>query len=185
MPPNVTRLLLSMALLIAAPFVFVWVLIAADSLPSLGPPAEFYCATCTTAVVFAGVWLMIWRRAVRWTTRRIVWTAGITFGSAGVVALAVFVHNALINHDRDAWAVLGGLCWGALWVGMTALVWRESPAERAERTELGAPALLDCPKCGYSLRGLHEARCPECGTQYTLDGLFATLRERTASGDAL
>lgn len=37
-----------------------------------------------------------------------------------------------------------------------------------------------CPKCGYSLIGLRECRCPECGHSFTLDEIirkqdFATL----------
>lgn len=39
---------------------------------------------------------------------------------------------------------------------------------------------LPCPKCGYNLTGLREARCPECGATYTLDELVVTLAEQRA-----
>ncbi len=28
-----------------------------------------------------------------------------------------------------------------------------------------------CPQCGYNMRGLTEAKCPECGAVFTLDQL--------------
>ena len=31
---------------------------------------------------------------------------------------------------------------------------------------------LNCPSCGYSMVGLEQSRCPECGTGYTLDELI-------------
>ncbi|MDB5303490.1 MAG: hypothetical protein JWM97_1039, partial [Phycisphaerales bacterium] len=30
-----------------------------------------------------------------------------------------------------------------------------------------------CPTCGYNLTGLTATRCPECGSQFTLDELMA------------
>lgn len=51
---------------------------------------------------------------------------------------------------------------------------------RAGYQKFGARAVIDdagdvrvnCPRCGYSMRGLSECRCPECGTLYTLDALI-------------
>lgn len=37
------------------------------------------------------------------------------------------------------------------------------------KTELETPS---CLKCNYSLRGLTEPRCPECGRAYTLDEFY-------------
>jgi putative transposase len=42
-----------------------------------------------------------------------------------------------------------------------------------------------CPHCGYNMTGLHEARCPECGTQYTLNELFASLQGSAADLESL
>jgi|CXWL01.1.fsa_nt_gi hypothetical protein len=43
--------------------------------------------------------------------------------------------------------------------------------KRRDRT---APSIskLSCARCGYSLRGLTEPRCPECGRVYTLDEFY-------------
>lgn len=34
---------------------------------------------------------------------------------------------------------------------------------------------MACPECGYSLVGLTICRCPECGTEYTVDKLIQAL----------
>jgi len=39
---------------------------------------------------------------------------------------------------------------------------------------------LHCPLCGYSLRGLPEPRCPECGYAFTWAGLRDEMRRREA-----
>ena len=31
---------------------------------------------------------------------------------------------------------------------------------------------VTCPACGYSLVGLSECRCPECGEQFTIEQLL-------------
>jgi len=36
-------------------------------------------------------------------------------------------------------------------------IWNPEPAIEEERT---------CPKCGYDMRGITSARCPECGAEY-------------------
>ncbi len=51
------------------------------------------------------------------------------------------------------------------------------------RTARGAPP--HCPRCGYSLVGLRQCRCPECGTEFSLDELWrAALRRRALSVDS-
>ncbi|MCH9033356.1 MAG: hypothetical protein IID42_02485 [Planctomycetes bacterium] len=45
---------------------------------------------------------------------------------------------------------------------------------KAPIAEMRLRPKFPCPKCGYDLKGLAMARCPECGTEFTLDELFAT-----------
>lgn len=40
-----------------------------------------------------------------------------------------------------------------------------APDDKKPKTE------VRCPRCGYSLRGLSGASCPECGGSFTLDQL--------------
>jgi hypothetical protein len=53
-----------------------------------------------------------------------------------------------------------------LWLPLTYRGWAQ-PVE-AESGEVN----VICPKCGYSLVGLAELRCPECGERFTIDALI-------------
>ena len=55
----------------------------------------------------------------------------------------------------------GGLLASLAFFGVVP-AWRQEPK-----------LVVWCPSCGYNMTGLHEARCPECGTKYTLDELFS------------
>ena len=80
--------------------------------------------------------------------------------------------------------VIGGMAWAATWLASTALIWRETAAERRQRlARLGVEAIA-CPTCGYNLTGLREARCPECGSQFTLDQLYAAVKGEKADLDS-
>ena len=79
--------------------------------------------------------------------------------------------------------VVGGMAWAATWLGSTALIWRETSAERRDRLARLGIGAIGCPTCGYNLTGLREARCPECGSQYTLDQLYAAAAGEKADLD--
>lgn len=49
------------------------------------------------------------------------------------------------------------------------LIWRDG-FRKGWRRSRGAPPR--CPNCGYSMVGLTECRCPECGTTYRLETLW-------------
>ena len=58
---------------------------------------------------------------------------------------------------------------------VTLLFWLPT----AQRLRLGRPVVnsenlvnVTCPHCGYSLIGLRDLRCPECGTQFSIDELI-------------
>jgi predicted Zn-ribbon and HTH transcriptional regulator len=61
---------------------------------------------------------------------------------------------------------------------MTVFCWRESKLERADRLRLSGIDAIACLNCGYNLTGLNEARCPECGSRFTLDQIVASLSRR-------
>ena len=76
--------------------------------------------------------------------------------------------------------MIGGGTVPITWVLSTVLIWRETAAERLTRlTAHGMPALA-CPLCGYDLAGLKEARCPECGSSFTLEQIVLA-RPRTGT----
>lgn len=69
--------------------------------------------------------------------------------------------------------LVGGGVVPIAWVLATVLIWRETPAERMERISAAGGDAVCCPICGYNMTGLHESRCPECGSKFTLDQLLA------------
>lgn len=65
---------------------------------------------------------------------------------------------------------------GATFLGAAALLLAWVPtmarAHRQRLMDANEQLNVHCPSCGYSLIGLRELRCPECGTQFTLDELI-------------
>ena len=97
------------------------------------------------------------------------------FGTLGLwlatIFGCVFIDQAFRLVDEEY--LIAALCRvsGAL----TLLFWL--PA--VQRLRLGRPVVnsenlvnVTCPHCGYSLIGLRELRCPECGTQFAIDELI-------------
>jgi len=124
----------------------------------------------------AAYWILLWRGSVAWTRPRVLWTAG----AAAAAALGGFIVAMLLSPVDDGVArFCGGALAILLWVVFTIFIWRESPQERAARLK-GAAGGVVCPTCGYNLTGLTATRCPECGTQFTLDELLASQPGRAA-----
>ncbi|MGQ9650526.1 MAG: hypothetical protein ACUVXJ_10485 [Phycisphaerae bacterium] len=145
----------------------------------------FTIATLFTAVFVAGYWLMLWRRSVQWTSARRNLTVAASVGClvAGAVAGYVAMNIADIS-DITFGVFAGGLLATVVWLPITIIIWRETPAERAERICQSASDVLFCPRCGYNMTGLQLARCPECGVQFTLNELFAAQQRQYEIGDA-
>jgi hypothetical protein len=126
-------------------------------------------------------WLIsVWRSQIRWTPKRRYQTCLTIPAAASLGIIVGIVGNRLLQYDRGMFWCFGSLVALASWPVMAVLVWRERPEERALRT-----TPVSCPGCGYDLRGLSECRCPECGRQYTIDGLFAaqlrSMQERVVT----
>lgn len=120
---------------------------------------------------FVGVyWSLLWRKSVAWTTARRAWTVGSIFGACVVAVLAA---AALTLLDDSFGRFVGSVVGPLAWMIATVFIWRETPAERAARVDRSGRDSLVCPTCGYNLTGLSESRCPECGSKFTLDQLFA------------
>lgn len=79
---------------------------------------------------------------------------------------------------RDTLAVAGfsiaGAVTVAVWLTLWAILARRSLYDRHGMIR------VDCPKCGYSMVGLHETRCPDCGYQCTIDELIASQHHKSA-----
>jgi hypothetical protein len=176
------RILLSIMLLPLAVIVYVAVLF---SMVRPRDEVGFLAATLVTAVFVGLYWVALWRGSVQWTPSRVRRTVLSALGCAAVGIVAGFMAITVTHiHDESFGIFIGGLVAIPLWLVATILLWRETALERAERIRQSASDVLFCPRCGYNMTGLHMARCPECGAQYTLNQLFAAQRQEHEIADA-
>ncbi len=157
------------------------ILLATVLVPGAPPSPARIVVFWTLIYAFVGLyWVALWRSVVRWTARRIALTLlatplAIVIG-AGSAAMLFFVVGR--SHRADVAFLMGGGVVPIAWVLATVLIWRETCQERIERLSATARGAIFCPICGYNMTGLHEARCPECGSRFTLDKLVAAQPER-------
>ncbi len=137
--------------------------------------AAFMVTNLITAAFVGIYWTMLWRRTVRWSTRRITLTIssviGATVISAGIGASVSFVDDSFAAFVAGVSAML-------LWLTATVFIWRETTDERAMRLRSAGTEAIVCPSCGYNLTGLRQTACPECGASYTIDELVASQPSR-------
>jgi hypothetical protein len=117
-------------------------------------------------------WLGSYRRAITWTGRLKRRTALIT-----TVYLVLGVLAGALPGEPDWVATLRfslPLILTGLWFLVTAWLWQPHQSMiLVERDRVRD--FVRCTSCGYSLVGLHEARCPECGESWTLERLFEDM----------
>lgn len=80
---------------------------------------------------------------------------GLAHGDVGVVLLSVFCAVLIVFEVYLAWMLNGRL-------GKVSA--RFASSDEWRRWHL---ARSQCPFCQYSLRGLRETRCPECGGRWS------------------
>ena len=142
------------------------------------PDVAAYAMTSSITWAFIAVyWIWLWRSTVRWTRNRVALTVA-AFPAAMVPGAIVGV--AMAAFDDDFGAFVGGVTAILLWLFLTVFAWRETLLERTERVRRRSANTLVCPTCGYNLTGLQEPTCPECGTVWALDELYALQPGREA-----
>lgn len=127
----------------------------------------------TTIVVIA--WTAIWRRQLPNNARVIIASVAL---AVAYIGLSTAAAPLLDYDDEPRWYfimwVAAPLMLSGLWFALTGLLW-----SRGSAPEIVGPidvsTALRCTSCGYSLIGLSEARCPECGRKQTLDELFSEI----------
>ena len=175
MTRTVARLILAMLILPCTGVVFILlfvILVANNSGP--GPPsvARLLLMWFLLYAFVGAYWTVLWHDMVPWNRRRVMFTAGATVLSLAIGAAVALVTLAVNRQVPPPIAVLfGGGTVPITWVLSTVLIWRETAAERLGRLTAHGMSVIACPLCGYNLAGLTEARCPECGANYTLEQL--------------
>jgi hypothetical protein len=106
------------------------------------------------------------------TLTRVIRPIMVTGIVSGLCVPACVVLDGLRLDDTEvivtAVALLGGAIVLAAWIPMLSLLGVGRPLYGSHDH-----INVNCPQCGYSLVGLVEARCPECGAGFTLDQLLA------------
>ena len=132
---------------------------------------RFFLTGLVTWAFVGAWWILLWWKSVRWNGARLWLTAGCAAIAAGAgLLIAVLLNQA----HRTFGDFIGSAAAPLFWIVGTIFIWRETAAERAARVDSSGRNSIVCPTCGYNLTGLKESRCPECGTQFTLDQLLAS-----------
>jgi len=183
MTATIARLVLAMLILPVTCVVFV-ILFVVVARPLAGQPSSLKLLFMWAILyLFVGsYWTLLWGGTVRWTRRRLLYTLG---GTALALASGVGmgVTCMLLNEQipPPVLIMFGGAIVPIIWVTLTVVVWRETPAERTLRLAAAGADSIVCPICGYQMTGLREARCPECGASFTLEQLVAAQPARAAA----
>jgi hypothetical protein len=171
----IAQILLSILLFPLAAVAYIVLFVVFESSSSVTDEQAFVYAGVLVWAFLAVYWWLLWRKSVRWTGARLWLTAGAMLGAvlAGVVVWVLVGMAMETDFDAEFAVFAGSVAAPLLWLLGTVFVWRESAAERGARVigDGGRNGVV-CPTCGYNLTGLKEARCPECGTQFTLDQLL-------------
>jgi hypothetical protein len=174
MPSCAVRLIYGLAMVPVIPGLWVIVILAFRRYVWTNEIGGFAFTNAVCALAIALWWWLAWRKAVQWNGPLIRQT--LLLGTAFVVACGLASgFRRLADWDWvGSLTITGPLFLVGVWYVATVLLWRVHPrAPRAAVEE--ARELLKCSSCGYSLIGLYESRCPECGRTRTLDELFGEM----------
>jgi len=126
-----------------------------------------------TLAVSIGVatWISIWRKSVAWNPPRVAMTialAAMWMATSTVPYMSSPTYTVKLLLDSSPFWM------GGLWIIGTAWLWKSKSQRSSFVTEYPDGTLSPkCLHCGYSLRGLTEVRCPECGWSGTIDAVLS------------
>ena len=142
---------------------------------------DFLISGVITWIGVALYWGLIWRSTVKWNGKRLGLAATAALLCATCGAIVAGLISLVTRGGNGGFAMFVATVLAILlWLVATVFLWRETSAERRARVA-GTGNAITCPNCGYNLTGLHESRCPECGTRFTLDELL--VAQSTAAAD--
>jgi hypothetical protein len=175
----VSRILLSIFMFPLATIFYIFCMVITEQTVQMGTnyrereSVMFLVSSFLTWMVVALYWCLLWRSGVNWNSSRVRRTILAALGASAFGGLAgVFAGLMVNNSDASFGIFVGGVLTIILWLVATVFIWRETTAERADRIKGAGKSAITCPTCGYNLTGLSEARCPECGSKFTLNELM-------------
>jgi hypothetical protein len=179
MSPSIARLVVGMALIPFLPGLFWFAYVTEEYFRGTTGPWTDWRGLELCAVVLVGVWFLLWRGRVEWNTRRrrrTLLLALLTLASpaARFIPDGNTVVGARFVELWDAVRAMLPFFAASLWLAGTAWTWRSTGMHvraQLQATGINMEQLLVCPQCGYSLMGLRDARCPECGWNTTVDDI--------------
>ena len=132
---------------------------------------SFVITGILTWVFIATYWILLWRQSVNWTPRRV----NRSLVAFVVAFIAAFIVGAVVSSaEEEIGYFVGSAAAPLLWQVMTIFIWRETAQERSQRLrQATGHTSIVCPTCGYNMTGLKGTRCPECGSEFTLDEILA------------
>jgi hypothetical protein len=176
----ISRILLAVLMLPLTAMVYLAVFVPVDEVIGWNDRSfAFPFAGLVSWAFIAMYWTLLWRKSVRMNAVRV----GRSFGAgvmAALVAAAIAISLAHLTEQQFG-SFMGSALAPLLWIVATIFLWRETPIERAERLRTSGRDGVVCPTCGYNLTGLTSTRCPECGSQFTLDELMAAQPGRESA----
>ncbi len=148
---------------------------------SILPPVDWYRFTYEAVLVGYGLcgWIWIFRLNLCATRRNFLVIAAVLTGL--VIVLALLANwlqdrqNVGMTESILSYSFTSAVSWYALGTWLLVTAWIIARAQRAAPRS----ACVMCPDCGYNMRGLTHATCPECGVEHTLDQLVSNRRETT------
>ncbi|MBX3403955.1 MAG: hypothetical protein KF699_11150 [Phycisphaeraceae bacterium] len=183
MTPTTSRLLLSMIFLCAQ----VSAYLVLFNILYMSTPWDEFQTHIYTGVALHPVglilWPLIWVRAVRWTSLRIVATLAWTAGSlllAGAVFVGWIILAAVTGWmDEDYASAICVPLAMILWPLGTVFIWQDRLGDRAARSRAAQREGVKCPGCGYALSDIRSTTCPECGRTFTVRELVVGGEQST------
>jgi len=181
--PTITRLVLSLALMVAAPVFYTIIFVTwLEATSHRDDEVALLVADVVVGLGFALGWMAIWFFEVRWTALRATLTV-VVFGGSVLASVVTGLILAAVMREEELGILFGGMLFAVFWLTGTGLAWIELPGERRRRLASVGMSEVVCPKCGYNMRGRKQTACPECGSAFTLDALFAAqIEQRGALG---
>ena len=166
MTPNIVRLSIGLALIPFLPGLFFLLAITLETRAGLSIDTSMFVAYETCAVIAVCVWILLWRKSVKWTLPLIGRTA---FIATPILVTPIGVYWSSGDQVLDFLYRVSPVLALGVWLAGTSLAWRR-PAETLVAHDSCAVSPF-CPSCAYNLTGLREVRCPECGWASTVDDI--------------